>query len=69
VLPYQQAGMTLRDFFAAHALESDIDCYSAVLTVFTKTSDGRPFSTLPDNWRAKARYMHADAMLKAREAV
>jgi hypothetical protein len=48
-------GMTLRDYFAAHATEEDIRC-SMVL--------GESWEDRED--RAEARYRHADAMLAAR---
>ena len=47
------AGMSLRDYFAAHATEGDIAEY---LSGFSKTV--RP--------REAAKYRYADAMLKAR---
>ncbi len=51
----EEQGMTLRDWFATHATEEDI---AAILN--------------PQHWsqnitRYEARYIHADAMLKARE--
>ncbi len=50
-------GMTLRDYFAAKANEQDIvDCLCYL---------DKPW---PDNARQIARYIHADAMLKSREA-
>jgi hypothetical protein len=68
--PFQ--GMTLRDYFAAKASEEDIKNFSC--------SEGEEITgtdTLGRNWkrheviyytREQARYRHADAMLKAREA-
>ena len=50
-------GMTLRDYFAAKALQGFIQ-YSATKGIYTP----------PDNELAKASYDLADAMLKAREA-
>ena len=52
---YGANGMALRDWFATHATEADI---AAILN--------------PQHWsqnitRYEARYIHADAMLKARE--
>jgi hypothetical protein len=52
---YSAPGMTLRDWFATHATEADI---AAILN--------------PQHWsqnisRYEARYIHADAMLVARE--
>jgi len=65
-------GMTLRDYFAAHASEADIAPHllgpweDHVLTDYTgaKYLAGRMQTTLP---QAQARYLFADAMLKARE--
>lgn len=55
-------GMTLRDYFAVHASEKDIDMQRQV-----GECDGTfGHYNLPDDWRAIARYMHADAMLKER---
>ena len=45
-------GMTLRDYFAAHASDVDI----------ARIRDGHPVFVT----RAQARYMHADAMIAAR---
>ncbi len=59
--PTIQAGnLTVRDYFAAHASDSDIKHWEDVLRL---RSDHR---MLPDGWRAIARYMHADAMIAAR---
>ena len=54
-------GMTLRDYFAAHATESDLAAQYIVL----REQSG--IGILPDNYTVKARYLHADAMLAARE--
>ena len=48
-------GMTLRDYFAAHATEEDIRALMAYGESWTSAND-----------RAAARYRHADAMLAAR---
>jgi hypothetical protein len=56
----EQSGMTLRDYFAAKASEADIAEYMPK-TVGEATL--QPYRT-----RQWARYKHADAMLKAREA-
>lgn len=58
---YGQDGMTLRDYFATHASDADIDHQAEVLRCQSA------IGILPDNWVVTARYMHADAMLKARE--
>lgn len=65
--------MLLRDYFAAHASEEDIaDALSDMDRVerVLELSDGRKeiFYGLPNNARQIARYIVADAMLKAREA-
>jgi len=53
-------GMTLRDYFAAKAEEGDILAQAEVLRAYSA------IGLLPDGWRAKARYMHADTMLAER---
>lgn len=66
-------GMTLRDYFAAHATEEDIctaiDLVKKVEQV-RDLGDGRKVieRSYPFNTRQIARYIHADFMLKAREA-
>ena len=50
-------GMTLRDYFAAKAMQGFIQ-YSAAKGIYTP----------PDNELASTAYQLADAMLKAREA-
>ena len=69
-LDYSEAGMTLRDYFAAKALEEDIKNYMQ--------DEGKVISgtdTLGREWhrreimyftREQAKYRYADAMLKAR---
>ena len=65
------SGMTLRDYFAAHATEEDIcvalDSVKKV-EVVRVLSDGKKAIErgYPDNARQLARYIHADALLKAR---
>jgi hypothetical protein len=49
---YSAPGMTLRDWFATHATEADILAAQGAYRVVT---------------RYEARYIHADAMLTARE--
>jgi hypothetical protein len=51
----ERTGMTMRDFFAAHATEEDIRALVAYGESWTSAND-----------RAAARYRHADAMLAAR---
>jgi hypothetical protein len=57
-------GMTLRDYFATHASETDIAVQAEILREQRATAGH--MRILPDDYRSKARYMHADAMLKAR---
>jgi hypothetical protein len=64
-------GMTLRDYFAARASEEDLKVQSKIMSDQIRARMSREqfcFACLPDDWRVKARYMHADAMLKARTA-
>lgn len=65
VLPYQEPGMTLRDYMAIHASEEDVRAIGEIIRA--KSKQGYGTGILPDNWRTTARYMHADAMIKARE--
>lgn len=60
------AGMTLRDYFAIHASDEDLKAQGEILRYLIREAKG--VAILPDDWRVTARYMHADAMLKAREA-
>ena len=65
-------GMTLRDYFAAKASEEDIaDAMNKVLKIekIVNGIDGKRAIVfgLPDEARQLARYICADAMLKARE--
>lgn len=65
-------GMTLRDYFAAKASEEDIQEWVNVVPKVERVFDagnGRKEVRFaqPSNVREIARYMHADAMLKARE--
>jgi hypothetical protein len=58
-------GMTLRDYFAAKALQgffNNIDLYKAISKAYNCSSDESTYSTI-----AKEAYKIADAMLKARE--
>jgi hypothetical protein len=65
-------GMTLRDYFAAHATEEDI---CTAMDLVKKVEEVRDLGNghkviekgYPQNTRQIARYIHADAMLKARE--
>ncbi len=66
-------GMTLRDYFAAHATEEDI---CTAMDLVKKVEQVRDLgnghkvieSGYPYNSRQIARYIHADALLKARGA-
>lgn len=60
-----QLGMTLRDYMAIHASADDVRDQCEVLRL-NLAQHGLP-GILPDGCRVTARYMHADAMLKARE--
>ena len=66
-------GMTLRDYFAAHATEEDICTAMDLVKKVERVRDlGNGHKVIergyPDDTRQIARYIHADAMLKAREA-
>lgn len=52
-------GMSLRDYFAAHASESDVSMYVRI-----DNPDGSMFRS---RTREEAKYAYADAMLKARD--
>lgn len=71
--PYVSQGLSQRDWFAAHASEEDILYHRRsvpkVATVVEDDFTGRKncFNLEPADWREQARYLHADAMLKARE--
>lgn len=58
-------GMSLRDYFAIHASEHDIREQGEVIR--SEQVFNGDIGILPDGWRITARYMHADAMLAARE--
>jgi hypothetical protein len=65
--------MTLRDYFAAHATEEDIcTAMNLVKKVEVVRDLGNGHKVIergyPENTRQIARYIHADAMLKARTA-
>ena len=71
--PHPDAGMSLRDYFAVHASEEDIRKESrAVKEVLTVVTGGdgskKTVMAAPANWRQACRHLHADAMLKARQA-
>lgn len=59
-----ESGMTMRDYFAVHASEADVLAQAEVIReLMTQRGD---LGILADGWRVKARYMHADEMLKER---
>lgn len=65
------AGMTLRDYFAAKASEDDIKFWMPkgfTETIIQRDHNGRCYETQQAaSWtREQARYLYADAMLKAR---
>lgn len=69
-----ELGMSLRDYFAAHATEEDIKALRSSVPRVTEIRDnfgpGPAFyedRVEPKNWRQRARYLHADMMLKARK--
>jgi hypothetical protein len=62
---------TLRDQFAATATEEDIAAQKSKVPVIERAvigSDGTNHTqkVMPADWRQLARYLHADAMLRAR---
>ena len=68
----QYNGMTLRDYFAAKANEEDIAAHLwkgfIERTVKTAPDGTRYESSVAAKWtREQAKYLYADAMLKARE--
>ena len=62
---HSHPGLSLRDYMAIHASADDVRDQCEVLRL-NLGQRGLP-GILPDGWRVTARYMHADAMLKARE--
>lgn len=62
----ENQGMTLRDYFAVHATDTDIAAQINVLRYAQQKKTGS--GILPDDYMVICRYMHADAMLRAREA-
>ena len=70
---HEYTGMTLRDFFATHASEEDIEYWTPMGFMVQKVREvenGRKsiYSEPGMYSREQARYRYADAMLKAREA-
>lgn len=57
-------GLSLRDYFAARAGETDIAVQAEIIRAQLLAAG--KLGILPDDYRVIARYMHADAMLKAR---
>lgn len=60
-----EPGMTMRDYMAIHASHDDLRAQAEVIRHTQIASGGT--GILPDGWAITARYMHADAMLKARK--
>ena len=66
-------GASLRDYFAVHASEEDIESFIDAVPLGRRVQDkdNKQIQIIhncrPDNWRQIARYMHADAMLSARK--
>lgn len=62
-------GMTLRDYFAAKAMQAQIQTRHKSLVHLVRNALGMPFETLSatNESAAKCAYAYADAMLKARE--
>lgn len=58
--------LTARDQLAMHASEEDVRAQGEMIREQLMAAARVP--VLPDGWRIKARYMHADAMLKERAA-
>lgn len=65
-------GLSVRDYFAVHASEQEVQQMLVRVPHVTKITESGGRKTeaqgLPDNANQIARYMVADAMLKAREA-
>ena len=67
-------GLTLRDYFAAHASDADVDSLRHTVPKVQMFRSGYAGHRLvaegcePRNWRQLARYIHADRMLSARAA-
>lgn len=65
-------GMTLRDYFAAHATDTDIASMRDKVPMTERVLEyafgsKRAELCLPENWRQIARWLHADAMLAERD--
>ena len=56
-------GATLRDYFAAHASDMDVDSHREYTL---HNEGGRIEMMLPTRSREQARYAYADAMIRAR---
>ena len=70
---YGAAGMSLRDYFATHASDADVAAARQHVPTCTRVrDDGNSMKYLshgaePEDWRAIARYIHADMMLARRK--
>lgn len=69
----REPSMTLRDMFACHEVVKDDDYPSALKVALAGTPPSGGWQTNPEqwmrweaDWRARIRYIRADAMLKAR---
>ena len=70
-MPVRYSGMTMRDYFAAHATESDLDSYipqtvSDVLGIAEERGLDVSYSLFLQTLRAEARFAFADDMIRAR---
>lgn len=61
----EKDGMSLRDYMAIHASADDLRAQAEIIRSTQISAGG--MGILPENWAITARYMHADAMLKARK--
>lgn len=67
--PYSQVeGMTLRDYFASHASEKDIETHQAPWTTIPPKREGLWETMVPDCDRETAKFRYADAMMQARRS-
>lgn len=67
----QYAGLSVRDYFAAHAPVEALDLpRETAADVRAYLNESSRYGEMPANWKhrvqAKARYRYADAMLRAR---
>jgi hypothetical protein len=62
--PLAKDAVTLRDYFAVSASEDDVHRQGEVIRSEQVACSGT--GILEDGWQIRARYMHADAMLRIR---